>query len=584
MNENKQPTDTFQDNEVEISSKGEELERVNKSESKGSDVVEMQLIKEDFTEVVAVEEKLTVTEETEEQYESGTEINNLGVEQPVRKYKRCLVCQKECKKRIKRCRECRGGLYCSGRCREEHAGAHQEICGHIKELEKIEERKRIASAFSVREKNQVKLKIKNSLVKLVGERPMLTCTVNGKKCTALWDTGAMISMADMEWLDTFSPDCEMMTVEEFLEGDNLHLYAANNTPVDVEGVALVDLGIGSDYEVSVPFLITKNELEDPIIGYNVIKHVAQSDVKELPKLLKETLPCLKAAQVEPLIALLKADPIEEEEVLVDRKTVIPANTRCRVKCRTRFDTAEERQNVLFSPHPLDSELEMTDSVVQIKMGKRKVHVMVTNPSNMPVTLDRGAVLGSIQPVSAMVPIGVDDTVSHDPGHAATVRAHVQSVQVKEMPEIDLSHLSAEQRSVAEKVLEEEKEVFCQGEGDHGDCPDLVMEINLTDNVPVVVPHRNIPRPLYEEVKNFINDLIANGWVQESKSAYSSPIICVRKKDSTLRLCIDYRALNKKMIPDKQPIPRIQEIFDGLGGQEWFTTLDMAKAYHQGYVG
>ena len=39
-----------------------------------------------------------------------------------------------------------------------------------------------------------------------------------------------------------------------------------------------------------------------------------------------------------------------------------------------------------------------------------------------------------------------------------------------------------------------------------------------------------------------------------------------------------------MVPDKQPIPRIQEIFDGLGGQEWFTTLDMAKAYHQGYVG
>ena len=56
---------------------------------------------------------------------------------------------------------------------------------------------------------------------------------------------------------------------------------------------MVDLGgIGAEYEVSVPFLITKDGLEDPIIGYNVIKHVAQSDVKELPKVLKETLPCL----------------------------------------------------------------------------------------------------------------------------------------------------------------------------------------------------------------------------------------------------------------------------------------------------
>ena len=110
-----------------------------------------------------------------------------------------------------------------------------------------------------------------------------------------------------------------------------------------------------------------------------------------------------------------------------------------------------------------------------------------------------------------------------------------------------------------------------------------MELTLTDHVPVVVPHRHIPRPLYEEVKNFINDLISNEWVRESKSNYSSPIVCVRKKDNSLRLCIDYRALNKKIVPDKQPIPRIQEVFDGLDGQEWFTTLDMAKAYHQGYV-
>ena len=42
-------------------------------------------------------------------------------------------------------------------------------------------------------------------------------------------------------------------------------------------------------------------------------------------------------------------------------------------------------------------------------------------------------------------------------------------------------------------------------------------------------------------------------------------------------------LNQKIIPDKQPIPRIQELLNGLGGQVWFSTLDMAKAYHQGYV-
>ena len=50
-----------------------------------------------------------------------------------------------------------------------------------------------------------------------------------------------------------------------------------------------------------------------------------------------------------------------------------------------------------------------------------------------------------------------------------------------------------------------------------------------------------------------------------------------------RLCIDFRKLNLKTIPDKQPIPRIQDLLDGLGGNKWFSTLDMSQAYHQGEI-
>ena len=49
------------------------------------------------------------------------------------------------------------------------------------------------------------------------------------------------------------------------------------------------------------------------------------------------------------------------------------------------------------------------------------------------------------------------------------------------------------------------------------------------------------------------------------------------------MCIDYRALNLKIVPDAQPKPRIQDILDSLGGHQQFTTLDMSKAYHQGYI-
>lgn len=86
-----------------------------------------------------------------------------------------------------------------------------------------------------------------------------------------------------------------------------------------------------------------------------------------------------------------------------------------------------------------------------------------------------------------------------------------------------------------------------------------------------------------KVKDYLHDLIAKGFISRSKSPYSSPMVCVRKRDSTLRLCIDYRKLNQKTVKHGEPIPRIQDALDGLAGSQWFSVLDQGKAYHQGIV-
>ena len=59
------------------------------------------------------------------------------------------------------------------------------------------------------------------------------------------------------------------------------------------------------------------------------------------------------------------------------------------------------------------------------------------------------------------------------------------------------------------------------------------------------------------------------------------MVCVRKRNKTMRLCIDYRELNKENLLEKIPLPRIKDIIDNLGGQKYFTKFDMSKAYHQG---
>jgi len=85
------------------------------------------------------------------------------------------------------------------------------------------------------------------------------------------------------------------------------------------------------------------------------------------------------------------------------------------------------------------------------------------------------------------------------------------------------------------------------------------------------------------MKEYLHNLIAQVWIEKSNSSYSSPIVCVRKKDGSLRLCIDHRELNRKTHPDRQPIPRVQDIMDSLGGNSWFSSLDQGKAYHQGFM-
>ena len=107
-----------------------------------------------------------------------------------------------------------------------------------------------------------------------------------------------------------------------------------------------------------------------------------------------------------------------------------------------------------------------------------------------------------------------------------------------------------------------------------------MKISLKDDHPVQLNYNSVPRHLYSELKMYIEDLLNKQWIVNSSSSYSSPVVAVRKKDGTMRLCCDYRKLNAKTVPDRHPLPCIQNIIDRLGGNQYFTLLDQSKAYHQ----
>jgi hypothetical protein len=93
------------------------------------------------------------------------------------------------------------------------------------------------------------------------------------------------------------------------------------------------------------------------------------------------------------------------------------------------------------------------------------------------------------------------------------------------------------------------------------------------------PYRMAPTELVE-LKKQIKELLEQCYVRPSSSPWGSPVLFAKKKDGTLRLCIDYRALNMVTIKNKYPLPRINDLFDQLAEAKVFSKIDLRSGYHQ----
>ena len=111
-------------------------------------------------------------------------------------------------------------------------------------------------------------------------------------------------------------------------------------------------------------------------------------------------------------------------------------------------------------------------------------------------------------------------------------------------------------------------------------PFFAHRIRLKDNEPVYKKAYGIPMKLQPQVDEKIEEMLKNNIISHSRSPYNAPLIPIVKKDSTIRVVLDYRALNEKIVSDTYPMPNISEIFHSLGKSKYFTSLDLRQGYYQ----
>ena len=103
---------------------------------------------------------------------------------------------------------------------------------------------------------------------------------------------------------------------------------------------------------------------------------------------------------------------------------------------------------------------------------------------------------------------------------------------------------------------------------------------LPGTVPISkAPYRMAPIEL-KELKVQLQELLDKGFIRPSVSPWGAPVLFVKKRDGSMRLCIDYRQLNSVTIKNRYPLPRIDDLFDQLQGVVVFSKIDLRSGYHQ----
>ena len=208
----------------------------------------------------------------------------------------------------------------------------------------------------------------------------------------------------------------------------------------------------------------------------------------------------------------------------------------------------------------------------------QVVVRCLNLTGEPQQLKSGQIIEIYQPVE-------DDQVEEPPIHARSVLDNNSEPTTASCPEHVTSLLeqtravcqTTEQYSRMAQLLTAYGDVFSKGDDDVGKTDLVQHSIPVVEGTkPIRQPPRRLGAEKDREVEEQVTQLVQRGMVEPTDGSWSSPVVLVRKRDQSWRLCVDYRRLIAVTRKDAYPLPRIDDSLDALTGSIYFSTLDLRQ--------
>ena len=253
-------------------------------------------------------------------------------------------------------------------------------------------------------------------------------------------------------------------------------------------------------------------------------------------------------------ATLHATPHTASRALLLQATDIPAETAQLVCCHNPWPS----EDVYFCPE--DALPAFVTGVPALSSGS-ELWIAIHNHRPEPLRLHSGQNIGVLEVVT--VADAPSSTSKPGPMHQPPVPEHLSPLQQQQL----------------NGLFKEFSDVFSQGEDDLGCTPLLEHKIE-THGPPLRQPYRRQNPAVRQEEMAHVQQMLASDVLRPSNSPWASPVVMVKKKDGSLRFCVDFRKLNAATVKDAHPLPRIDDLLDILHGIRWFSTLDLKSGYWQ----
>ena len=241
-------------------------------------------------------------------------------------------------------------------------------------------------------------------------------------------------------------------------------------------------------------------------------------------------------------------------------------------------TSESSQYGVMESQPVTTMEHVYSGRVLLPMAITAPQVPVLNSREREVVLRKGTLLGKVFAArSETGPTARGSRVNRIRAEAGPSSKYKEVIRkmVNDLP----PDLTDEQKEKVRELLTQYRTILSTGDHDVGRTPLVEHTIDTGDHRPIRQPLRRQPFQHQAYIDKETDRMLEYGIIEPAASPWASNVVLVKKKDGSLRFCVDYRRLNSITYKDSYPLPLIDNCLNALSGSSWYSTLDLRSGYY-----